>query len=87
MKENPFKMIGPWIGAISTFIYSWTHTSQLGLSTGFFTVYWRQLPKFGCKGDIISSCSSELFQGWIIIPLIGFLIGWAIQHFMSKRRR
>jgi hypothetical protein len=74
---NPFKMWGSWVGALS------------GILVQFWSKFGLVIDKF-CSPNIIACMpvirdNSLIF--YIVLPIIGFLIGWGIHSLIRRMRK
>lgn len=80
--NNPFKMVGSWIGAMIGLFYL-----PLSLLIPYFGVLYL-LPIYGSCYGAFEGCDVLGLGLLFLIPMIfGFLIGWGINVLIRKARR
>lgn len=76
IKNNPFKMLGPWLGAVALIV---AKSGLLPLNPSYRT----NIEEFFTNIFTINPFS--WWYSWVIMPaIVGFLIGWGI-HILIRR--
>ncbi len=81
-KNNPFKMLGSWIGAFILYMSNVYYLTTLKVYTIPYS--WKEsfMVSFGFDRYGLFNIKSLIFTIFLIIA--GFLLGWLIQNIMKK---
>lgn len=88
MKQNPFKMVGPWIGIGAVLL---EFIREITIGSGFMPIL-QSMDLFGDKTGISMLVLAKMgyvgaYLFWFVIVIVsGFLLGWGVQAVIQRMR-